>query len=108
MCPQKLSEKLSKKMSLESVQNGLKSAQIGPKIASVTDNVVITAFEELLIRAVLYPHRFVATYLNQIKLSPKIGPKINPKFVVAIDNVVVQKSTQIAAYGTERCHVLFL
>ena len=40
-------------MSVESVQ---KSAQIGPKIASVTDNVVITAFEDGVIRAVLYPH----------------------------------------------------
>ena len=41
-------------------------------IVAVTDNVVITACEDGVIRAVhLYPHRFVGM---KISLSPKIDP----------------------------------
>ena len=42
-------------------------------IVAVTDNVVITACEDGVIRAVhLYPHRFVGM---KISLSPKSTPK---------------------------------
>ena len=55
-----------------------------PKIVAVTDNVVITACEDGVIRAVhLYPHRFVGMKIHLYKkMTKKVGQKLVQKFAL--------------------------